>query len=375
MQKIMQHITKARSNIPQDLVSISDYSQYAKQHISHDIYEYITGGGADELTLRRNRETLDKIQLLPKMLTDCTAGSTALNFMGESLRHPIILAPVAFHKLVHPQGELATADAASLLETTMVVSTLASHSLEDVAQKLETGKWFQLYFQQSRDFTLSLVKRAEAAGYSKLMITIDASLHGIRNRAQRAGFVLPDHVQAVNLKNRPDLPYKVLKPEQSVVFQGMMTEAPTWADIEWLQKNTHLDIILKGIMHPADALKAQKMGVSGIVISNHGGRTLDSIPAAIELLPQIRKVVGPDYPIIVDGAIERGTDIYKAIALGANTVMVGRPQLYALAVAGAIGVAHMLRVLREELEVTMAMMGTPTIADITPETLYRNSTK
>jgi isopentenyl diphosphate isomerase/L-lactate dehydrogenase-like FMN-dependent dehydrogenase len=374
MQKVMQEnrqkIIEARSNIPQDLVSVSDYSEYAKQHIPYDIYEYIAGGGADQLTLHRNRDALDKIQLLPKMLTDCTQGSTVLNFMGELLRHPIILAPVAFHKLVHPQGEMATADAASLLETTMVVSTLSSHTLEDVAQKLETGKWFQLYFQQSKEFTLSLVKRAELAGYSKLMITIDASLHGIRNRAQRAGFVLPVNVQAVNLKDRPDLPRKVLTPEQSVVFQGMMTEAPTWEDIEWLQQHTKLEIILKGIMHPADALKAKKIGVAGIVVSNHGGRTLDCIPSAIELLPQIRKTVGPDFPIIVDGAIERGTDIYKAIALGANTVMVGRPQLYALAVAGPVGVAHMLRVLREELEVTMAMMGTPRITDITPETLY-----
>ncbi|WP_413699590.1 alpha-hydroxy acid oxidase [Psychromonas sp. KJ10-10] len=150
----------------------------------------------------------------------------------------------------------------SLLETTMVVSTLSSYPLEDIAQKLDSGKWFQLYFQQSRDFTLSLVKRAESAGYTKLMITIDASLHGIRNRAQRAGFVLPENIQAVNLKDRPELPRKVLSPKQSVVFQGMMTEAPTWNDIEWLQQNTKLEIILKGILHPEDALKAKKMGIA-----------------------------------------------------------------------------------------------------------------
>lgn len=304
------------------------------------------------------------------MLTNCTHGSTQTTFMGEQLRHPILLAPVAFHKLVHPMGEIATAQAASILETGMVVSTLASHSIEDIASQLESPKWFQLYFQQSRNFTLSLVKRAEAAGYTKLMITVDASLHGIRNRAQRAGFSLPADVEAINLRNRPELPTKELSPEQSIVFQGMMTEAPIWEDIAWLQQHTKLPIILKGILHPADALKAKQMEIAGIVVSNHGGRTLDSIPAAIELLPLIRKALGPDYPLILDGAIERGTDVYKAIALGANIVMIGRPQLYALAVAGPLGVAHMLRILREELEVTMAMMGTPVIEDIKKYTLF-----
>lgn len=366
------NIAKPLSQIPNGLVSVSDYSHFAKRHIPHDIYEYIAGGGADELTLKRNRRALDQIQLLPKMLTDCTQGSTQTTFMGEQLRHPILLAPVAFHKLVHPLGEIATAQAASTLETGMVVSTLASHTIEDIASQLDSPKWFQLYFQQSRDFTLSLVKRAEAAGYTKLMITVDASLHGIRNRAQRAGFSLPADVEAINLRSRPELPRKELTPEQSIVFQGMMTEAPTWEDIAWLQQHTSLPIILKGILHPADALKAKQMGIAGIVVSNHGGRTLDSIPSAIELLPLIRKALGPDYPLILDGAIERGTDIYKALALGANTVMVGRPQLYALAVAGSLGVAHMLRILREELEVTMAMMGTAAIKDINTDTLFAN---
>ncbi len=360
------------SQIPSDLVSVSDYPRYARQHIPHPIYEYIAGGGADELTLRRNRQALDQIQLLPRMLNDCTQGTTATEFMGEQFRHPILLAPVAFHTLVHPQGEIATAQAASALETGMVVSTLSSFSLEEIAAQLTSPKWFQLYFQQSLTFTRDLVKRAEAAGYSKLIVTIDASLHGIRNRAQRAGFTLPQTVEPVNLRARPPLPRKTLTPEQSIVFQGMMTEAPTWKEIAWLQQQTDLPIILKGILHPEDALKAKEMGIEGVIISNHGGRTLDSIPAAIELLPAIRKIVGPDYPLILDGAIERGTDVYKALALGANLVMVGRPQLYSLAVAGATGVAHMLRILREELEVTMAMMGTDTLDKITREGLYEN---
>ncbi|NVK43707.1 MAG: alpha-hydroxy-acid oxidizing protein [Oceanospirillaceae bacterium] len=188
--------------------------------------------------------------------------------------------------------------------------------------------------------------------------------------AQRAGFELPPGVEAVNLKDRPPLPRAVLEPHQSIVFQGMMGEAPRWEDLHWLQRQTELPILVKGIQHPADALRVAEMGLDGVVVSNHGGRGLDCLPSAIEVLPRIRAAVGEDFPLLLDGGIERGTDVYKALALGADAVMVGRPQIWALAVAGALGVAHLLRVLREELEVTMALAGTPTIADITAEALF-----
>jgi isopentenyl diphosphate isomerase/L-lactate dehydrogenase-like FMN-dependent dehydrogenase len=359
----------ALSTLPSDLVSVSDYARYALDYMPHAIYEYIAGGGADEVTLKRNRQKLDALCILPKALIDCTQGHTHTHIMDELWRHPIMLAPVAFHQLVHPDGEIATAQAASILETGMVVSTLSSVEMEAISSELTSPKWFQLYFQQSRDFTLSLVKRAEAAGYTKLVITVDAPLHGIRNRAQRAGFSLPDGVSAVNLRERPPLPTASFNPSQSIVFQGMMSEAPTWQDILWLKQQTSLPIILKGILNPADAIYAKSLDIAGIVVSNHGGRTLDCLPSAIEMLPKIRQVVGDDYPLFLDGGIERGTDVFKAIALGANAAMIGRPQLYALAVAGAVGVGHMLRVLREELEVAMALAGTPTIDSITAECL------
>ena len=355
--------------IPRDLVSVADYARYAPGFIAPPVLEYIAGGGADEVTLKRNRQKLDELMILPRPLVDCTRGGTHTTVLGEHLRHPLLLAPVAFQQLVHPDGELATATAASVLETGMVVSTLASQPLEGIAARLESPRWFQLYMQQSRDFTLSLVRRAEAAGYSQLMVTVDAPLHGIRNRAQRAGYQLPADIEAVNLAGRPPLPSASFDPSQSIVFQGMMSEVPTWDDIAWLQQQTRLPITLKGLLHPADVRRAQDMGLAGAVISNHGGRTLDCVPSAIEMLPRIRQAVGPDFCLLLDGAIERGTDIFKAIALGANAVLIGRPQLYALAVAGPLGVAHMLRVLREELEVTMALAGTPTIADITPDAL------
>jgi isopentenyl diphosphate isomerase/L-lactate dehydrogenase-like FMN-dependent dehydrogenase len=359
------------NEIPADLVSLSDYARRAAEHMPHAIYEYIAGGGADEITLRRNREALDRWQILPRVLVDVTAGGTQTELFGQPLRHPIVLAPVAFQKLVHPHGEIATARAASALETVMAVSTLATESIETIASHLSQPAWFQLYMQQDRDFTLSLVRRAERAGYACLMITVDASLHGIRNRAQRAGFTLPDGIEAVNLRDRPPLPRAVLEPDQSIVFQGMMTEAPTWDSIQWICERTALPVILKGILHPADAVRARELGVAGLVISNHGGRTLDCIPSAVDMLPTIREQVGREMTLLADGAVERGTDVFKLMALGADAVMIGRPQLYALAVAGAPGVAHMLRILREELEVCMAMAGTPRLSDIGPQALLR----
>ncbi|MDF2182818.1 alpha-hydroxy acid oxidase [Neptuniibacter sp. CAU 1671] len=363
--------TPPLESIPADLVSLSDYARYAKQHLPTPIYEYIAGGGADEISLKRNRDAFDRLLLQPKVLRNMSQGQTQSTLLGSPLRYPALLAPVAFQQLAHPEGELATARAANALDTGMVVSTLSSTSMEQLAETLEGPKWFQLYFQQDRDFTLNLVRRAEQAGYSHLMVTVDAPLHGIRNRAQRAGFQLPEHVRAVNLDDRPPLPRKVLEPDQSIVFQGMMSEAPSWSDINWLQQETRLPIILKGIMHPDDALQAKQMGIAGVVVSNHGGRTLDCVPAAFEVLPEIRQAVGTDYPLLLDGGIERGTDIFKSLALGANAVMIGRPQIYALAVAGALGVAHMLRVLREEFEVTMALAGTPTLADISAQCLWQ----
>lgn len=350
--------------LPPDLVSVSDFERYAKSSLLSPIYEYISGGGADEISLKRNRSAFDEWMILPRVLSDVTKGGTQTKILDESLRHPILLAPVAFQQMVHPQGELATLEAADCLESKMVVSTLATVELEELAQASSEKHWFQLYFQENRAFTLSLVKRAEAAGYSKLVVTVDAPLHGIRNRAQRAGFVLPEGIEAVNLKNRPALPRKILDLSESVVLQGMMSEAPTWQDITWLLKQTTLPVILKGILHPDDARLAKVMGVAGIVVSNHGGRTLDCVPSALDMLPDIRKIVGQDYPLILDGGIERGTDIFKALALGANAVMIGRPQIYALAVAGALGVASMLRILREELEVTMALVGVAELKSI-----------
>ena len=257
------------------------------------------------------------------------------------------------------------------MEAGFITSTLASQSLEAIAAQTDQPKWFQLYFQSDKEYTSALIKRAEKASYSALVVTLDVPINGLRNQLQRSGFQLPTSAQAMNPIASQAQP-KILSPEQSIIFQGMMSEAPTWQDIDWLRQQTRLPIILKGITHPQDALQAIAAGANGIVVSNHGGRGLDTLPATIEALPGIRKAVGDDITLLVDGGIRRGTDIFKALALGANAVLIGRPQVYGLAVAGALGVAHMLKILRDELEVTMALCGCPSLADINTDCIFKN---
>lgn len=357
-------------SIPAAIVSCADYEGLASDFIDPSALAYIAGGSGREQTLQANAQAFDHLHILNRVLVDCRRGSTALSLLNHSLRHPVLLAPVAYQKLVHPQGERATAQAAEATDTVMVASTLASVSLEDIAAENRGTNWFQLYWQPQRAVTLDLVKRAEAAGYSALMLTLDAPLQSGSRRARQAGFALPADVQAVNLQGYPQPGQVALTPDQSVIFQGMMSEAPTWQDLEWLLKNTRLPVIVKGVLHPEDAVRLQQSGVAGIVVSNHGGRALDGVPPSIHVLPAIRKVLGSDFPLLLDSGVRSGSDIFKAIALGANAVMIGRPQIYALAVAGALGVAHMLKLLRDELEFCMSLAGCPTLSDIGPQCLF-----
>lgn len=357
--------------IPADLVSIDDYERLARDYIPPQAYAYIAGGAADEVTLNNNRNGFERLALNPRVLADFSGASTRLTLLGQGFSHPILLAPVAYQKLAHPQGELASAEAAEAMATGFITSTLASVPLEEIAARIKGHKWFQLYFQESREFTLSLVRRAEQAGYSALVVTVDVPVTGLRHHEHRSGFSLPAGVQAVNLKDKPVPPQKQLRPGQSIILNGIMADAPGWSDLEWLQQQTQLPIVVKGIINPRDALRVAEMGLAGVVVSNHGGRSLDGLPATIDVLPAVRAALGPDFPILLDSGIRRGSDVFKAIALGANAVLIGRPQVYALAVAGALGVAHMIRLLREELEITMALSGSPTLASIGPESLYK----
>ena len=266
---------------------------------------------------------------------------------------------MAFQELFHTGAERETARAAAATGTCMVVSTLSSLPLEEI-----TGpdRWFQLYAQSSRDATLDLVRRAEAAGYGAIMLTIDAPVHAPGLTSLRAGF--RGGLTPANLAGYAPVDPAVA-PGESRVFQGFLRHAPTWADVEWLRGQTRLPLWLKGILHPADARAAREAGADGLVVSNHGGRELDAAPASLTALPAIRAAVGPDVPLLFDGGVRSGQDVFRAIALGADGVMIGRLQAYALSVAGALGVGHLIKLLREELEICMALSGCASLADIT----------
>ena len=356
--------------IPHDLVAACDYEQRARAHLDDNAWAYLQGAAADELTAAANVDAFRRRRLLPRVLRDLRHGQTRCRLFGDEFEHPLLLAPLAYQRLFHPAGELASALAAGVMGGGMVVSTLATCTLEEIASQGQRPLWFQLYWQGERERSLALVRRAEAAGYRALVVTVDAPLSGIRNREQRAGFRLPPGLSTVNLENvpKPASTVNAAVSAASPVFAAL-AGAPNWDDVAWLREQTRLPLLLKGILHPDDALKARSLGVDGLVVSNHGGRVLDRVPASLHALPEIRAALGAGYPLLLDGGIRRGSDVFTALALGADAVLIGRPYIQALAVAGPLGVAHMLRLLREELEVCMALCGCPTLAAIGPACL------
>jgi 4-hydroxymandelate oxidase len=357
--------------IPPGVVTLEDYEPLAEARLEPSVWGFLAGGAADELTLRWNREAFARLRLQGRVLRDMTQAHTRVTLLGTTLDYPILLAPVAYQNLIHPDGERATVEGAAAMRAGMVVSTNATVSMEDIAAASQgTPLWFQLYMLEERASTQTLIARAEAAGYQALVVTVDAPINGVRNREQRSGFRLTV-AEPVNLRGLRR-PYPAATPSfvESPLFNGFLKTAPTWQDVEWLQSVTRLPILLKGVMSPDDAARAAAMGVAGLVVSNHGGRTLDTLPATIEVLPRIVEAVNGRVPILMDGGIRRGTDVLKALALGASAVLVGRPYAFGLAVSGAVGVAHVLSILRAELEAAMVLTGCPTVADVDRSVLW-----
>ena len=365
-------VRAAHSQIPADIACAADYERYAIHHIEAHAWRHIQGGADQNLTLTHNRQAWDGLRLLPQPIADLGSTHTRTTLLGHDLASPILLAPVAYQCLAHPEGELATVRAATALQTGMLVSTLSSHTLEDIAQAgraaaAEMGqgapRWFQLYLQPDRAHSLQLIRRAEAAGYTAIVWTVDASI-------KRSGFALPYGVEAANLRDMPHTTHTSALQGPMLFGTPLMQQAPSWDDLRWLRAHTQLPLIVKGILSPAQARQAVAYGADALVVSNHGGRVLDGVVSPVEVLPAIAAAVGASTPLLVDSGVRYGTDVVKALALGAHAVLIGRPQMHALATAGLLGVAHLLHLLRAELELAMAHLGCARVADITPNILW-----
>jgi len=366
-----QYLKPPLERIPPEVAAVADYEALARERMSPPAWAWLQGGAADELTLRDNTAAFARLRLAPRVLTDLAGGNTRLTLLGQPHEFPILVAPVAYQQLAHPEGERATVLAAAAMRAGMVVSTQAGFPLETLASGVQTPLWFQLYIQPDRSFTRELALRAEAAGYQALVVTVDAPVSGARNREQRAGFTLPAGIVPANLQGmRVPTPHTAQPGSSPLLASPLLAAAPTWRDIGWLRGQTRLPILVKGVLAPEDALRAADEGLAGVIVSNHGGRTLDTLPATIDALPAIAHAVAGRIPLLLDGGIRRGTDVFKALARGASAVLVGRPVVHALAAAGAPGVAHVLHLLRTELEMAMALTGCRTLADIDATRLW-----
>jgi 4-hydroxymandelate oxidase len=353
------------TSIPADCVALGDYESLARERVDSAAWAYLNGGAADELTVADNIAAFRRLRLLPRVLRDLRSAHTRVELFGDTFQHPIFIAPMALHRLAHEHAELATMTGASAAQAGMIVSTESSVRLETIAQSAQSPLWFQLYLQADRGFTRELVQRAEASGYRALVLTVDAPINGVRNREQRSGFRVPSTISPVNLHGMNPRPQRAARVGESPLFAtGLLDHAARWSDVEWLRKQTRLPIILKGILHADDAHRAIEQGAAGLIVSNHGGRTLDTVAATIDVLPAIAERVDGRVPVLLDGGIRRGTDVLKALALGASAILVGRPILHGLAAAGAAGVAHVLTILHAELEAAMALSGCATVAEI-----------
>ena len=344
-------------------VNVLDFEALARKRMKRAFYDYYAGGAEDERTLEANRGAFSRIFLRPRVLVDVSRVEPAATVLGTRVSMPVLIAPTAFQKLAHPDGEIATARAAGESRTLMVASTISTCSLEEIAQAATGPLWFQLYVYKDRSISRALVRRAERAGYRALCLTVDTPQLGHRERDHRNRFTLP---RGVHMKNFEDVGLDVAT--LGVSFQAyasrQLDPSLTWEAVTWLKRETKLPLLLKGIIAPEDAARAAEAGVAGIVVSNHGGRQLDGAEAAIRALPRVVDAVQGRAEVYMDGGVRRGTDIVKALALGARAVLVGRPCLWGLAAAGERGVGRVLELLRQELTLAMALCGTPTLGAI-----------
>lgn len=343
-------------------VNIDEYEAIAKAKMSQGEYDFIAGAATDEITLRRTRAVFDALMLRPRMMVDISQRDLRTTVLGQEIRFPIMLDPAGNHASAHPEGELASARAAGAVGTLMVLSAQSSRTLEEVAQAAPGPLWFQSYFFKDRGLTIEMARRAEAAGYVALCLTLDAKVKPKRERNMRNHYAGPASPNYAHLD--------VTGSTWSFGLDGptgtndLRDAASTWQDLDWLATQTRLPLVVKGIMAGEDGRQAADHGAQGVIVSNHGARYLDTTLATIEALPEVVEAVAGQAEVYLDGGIRRGTDVFKALALGARAVLIGRPVFWGLAVEGETGVRMVLEMLRDELDATMGMCGRTTVASV-----------
>lgn len=356
------------------VITVDDIERIALKNLDDGPRGYYQSGADDQQTLTENKHAFRRLRLRPRMLRGVKDRDMTVTLLGrQRLSMPLGIAPSAMQRMAHPDGEEATAKAAEKAGTVMILSTLSTTSMEDVRKAAPHAVlWYQLYVFQDRELTRRLVKRAEQAGYSALVLTVDAPVFGRRVSDVRKRFSLPSHLKLANFDG------KELSSLSSASGSGLeayanslFDQSLTWADVQWLKNLTFLPIILKGILTAEDAVLAVRNGIPAIIVSNHGGRQLDGVASTIEVLPKIMRAVYGRIEVYLDGGVRQGTDVVKALALGAKMVFVGRPALWGLAFKGQQGVEKMLEIFREEIDRAMALLGSRTLGDLRPQLVAR----
>jgi L-lactate dehydrogenase (cytochrome) len=364
--------------MPRIIANIADLREQARRNLPRAIFEFIDGGAHDEVTLRANRSDFARVNLLPSVLTDVSQRDQSVTVLGQTYRTPLILAPTGLPGIVWPGGAAAAARAADQAGAGFCLSCMSTSRIEDIAAACSQKVWFQLYVMRDRELAKSMMQRAKAAGCGALVITVDLQMQGQRERDVRNGLTIPPQFRLANLLDfalHPGWVRRYLTGEKVTLanFVGtglgddMFTiagfvnsqfdQSVTWKDIDWVRSVWDGPLALKGILHPDDAELAARHGVDAVIVSNHGGRQLDSVPSAIAALPDVVDAVAGKCEVILDGGVRRGTDVLKALALGARACMIGRPFLYGLAAAGGAGVSRALELFRAEIDVSLALLG------------------
>ncbi|KAK7872582.1 hypothetical protein R5R35_013807 [Gryllus longicercus] len=351
------------------LVCVQDFEDYARSILPKNALDYYQSGSGEEYGLKLNRDAFRWLRIRPRILRDVSQRDLSVTVLGSKVGMPIGVAPTAMQRMAHADGECANARAAGAEGAIFTLSTLSTSSIEEVAAAApDTVKWFQLYIYKDRKVTMDLVQRAEKAGFKAIVLTVDAPVFGIRLADLRNKFVLPSHLRLANFDGHLSTNVNDTTSGSSIndYVANLFDQSVTWEDVKWLKRSTNLPIVLKGILTEEDAKIAADLGVQGIQVSNHGARQIDGTLAPMEALPAVARAVGGRCEVFLDGGVRQGGDVFKALAGGARAVFAGRPLLWGLAAAGEAGARQVLRILRRELDHTLALAGCTKISDIRP---------